>query len=129
LTLLAQILPPFGVLVAIHLVWIGADEPGGKFQAAAVLAAMWVLVMMAGLRQPPAVGSRGWRGLLVLGALIFIAIGIAGIWLADAFLAYPEGLAKPLIIAIEVALTGSVAVVLALLLAGPPTRVHPRGAG
>jgi multisubunit Na+/H+ antiporter MnhB subunit len=129
LTLLAQILPPFGVLVAIHLVWIGADEPGGKFQAAAVLAAMWVLVMMAGLRQPPAVGSRGWRGLLVLGALIFIAIGIAGIWLADAFLAYPEGLAKPLIIAIEVALTGSVAVVLALLLGGPPTRVHPRGAG
>jgi hypothetical protein len=90
---------------------------------------MWVLVMMAGLRQPPAVVARGWRELLVVGASLFIAIGIAGIWLADAFLAYPEGLAKPLIIAIEVALTGSVAVVLALLLGGPPTRVHPRGAG
>jgi uncharacterized MnhB-related membrane protein len=126
LTLLAQVLPPFGILIAIHLVWIGADEPGGKFQAAAVLAAMWVLVMMAGLRQPPAVVARGWRELLVVGASLFIAIGIAGIWLADAFLASPEGLAKPLIIAIEVALTGSVAVVLALLLAGPPAGAHRR---
>jgi multisubunit Na+/H+ antiporter MnhB subunit len=53
LTLLAQLLPPFGILVGIHLVWNGADDPGGKFQGATVLAAMWVLIMMAGLREPP----------------------------------------------------------------------------
>ena len=125
LDLLARILPPFGVLVGIHLVWNGADEPGGKFQGATVLAAMWVLVMMAGLRQPPMIGSRRVRWFLVVGALLFIAVGIAGVWLAGDFLAYPHGWAKPLIIAIEVGLTGSVALVLGLLLAGPPA-VGPR---
>lgn len=120
LTLLAQILPPFGILVAIHLVWVGADDPGGKFQGATVLAAMWVLVLAAGLRRPPSVTSRPLRLALVFGPLLFIGIGVAGIWLADAFLAYPQGYAKPLIIAIEAALTLSVAAILGLLLAGPP---------
>lgn len=119
LTLLAQVLPPFGILVGIHLLWVGADEPGGKFQGAAVLAAMWVLVLVAGLRRPPAQAGRPMRWLIVLGSLVFIAIGLSGIWLAGAFLAYPAGLAKPLILAIEFALTPSIAVILVLLLLGP----------
>ena len=120
-TLLAQVLPPFGILVGVHLVWAGADDPGGKFQGATVLAAMWVLVMVAGLRRPPLIGNRTLRLLLVAGALCFIAVGVAGIWLADAFLAYPPGYAKPLILLIEAALTPSVALVLGLLLAGAPS--------
>jgi hypothetical protein len=39
---------------------------------------------------------------------------------ADAFLGYPEALTKPLILLIEAAKTLSVAVALALLVAGPP---------
>lgn len=120
LILLARVLPPIGIVVAVHLVWVGADGPGGKFQGAAVLAAMWVLVLVAGLRRSPLVTSRGLRLLLILGPLLFVAIGIAGIWLAGAFLAYPEGQAKPLILTIEAGLTLSVALVLGLLLAGPP---------
>jgi len=42
--------------------------------------------------------------------------------LADAFLAYPAGYAKPLIVAVEVALTLSIAVTLGMLGAGPPER-------
>ena len=130
LTLLAQVLPPFGILVAIHLVWVGAEDPGGKFQGAAVLAAMWVLVLVAGLGRAPRVTSQAARRLLVLGPLVFVGIGIAGVWLAGAFLAYPEEWAKPLILAIEAALTLSVALVLGLLLAGPPVAdgggVEPR---
>jgi len=128
LTLLAQVLPPFGILVGVHLVWAGADDPGGKFQGATVLAAMWVLVLVAGLREPPAVRGRSLRLLLVVGALFFVGVGVAGIWLADAFLAYPEGLAKPLILAIEIVLTPSIAVILGLLLAGPPVAEGPSGA-
>ena len=56
LTLLAQVLPPVGILVGIHLLWIGADAPGGKFQGAVVLAAMWVLVLVAGLQAAPGPG-------------------------------------------------------------------------
>ena len=81
---------------------------------------MWVLVLVAGLRQPPRVTSRPMRGLAVIGSLLFVGIGTAGVWLGGAFLAYPEGLAKPLILAIETALMLSVAVILGLLLAGPP---------
>ena len=119
LTLLAQVLPPFGILVGVHLLWVGADAPGGKFQGAVVLAAMWVLVLVAGLRRPPALASRPLRWLTVLGSLVFVAIGLSGIWLAGAFLAYPEGLAKPLILVIEIVLTPSIAVILGLLLLGP----------
>lgn len=121
LTLLARVLPPFGILIGVHLVWVGANEPGGKFQGATVLAAMWVLVLMAGLARPPAIRGRNLRGLIVVGAVAFIAVGAAGIWSAGHFLAYPEHAAKPLILIIEAALTLSVAVILGLLLAGPPS--------
>ncbi len=86
---------------------------------------MWVLVIVAGLRRPPPVTSRAMRWLVAVGSLLFVGIGTAGIWLAGAFLAYPDGLAKPLILAIEAALTLSVAVILGLLLAGPPEAERP----
>jgi multisubunit Na+/H+ antiporter MnhB subunit len=127
LTLLAQVLPPFGILVGVHILWVGADAPGGKFQGGVILAAMWVLVLVAGLRRPPALAGRPLRWLIVLGSLAFIAIGLSGVWLAGAFLAYPEGLAKPLILAIEILLTPSLAAILGLLLLGPP--VADRGGG
>jgi hypothetical protein len=60
------------------------------------------------------------RVLVLIGTLVFIGIGVAGVWLADVFLGYPEGYAKPLILIIEAVLTLSVAVILGLLLAGPP---------
>jgi hypothetical protein len=41
---------------------------------------------------------------------------------ADGFLAYPPGFAKPLILVIETAMTLSVAAALACLIAGPPER-------
>jgi hypothetical protein len=60
---------------------------------------------------------------LVIGPLVFIAIGLAGVATAGAFLAYPEGYAKPLIVAIELALMPSLALTLALILAGAPQRI------
>ena len=42
LAFLAQLLPPLGIVVAIHIVWVGANEPGGAFQGGAILAAMCV---------------------------------------------------------------------------------------
>ena len=125
LTLLAQLLPPLGLLVGTHLFWTGADNPGGAFQGGTVLAAMWVLTMVAGLTRPPAVGRRQVRVLLVIGPAVFLAIGLAGMGLADAFLAYPQGYAKPLILAIEAVLTLSIAAALGLLLAGSPAPNEP----
>lgn len=126
LAYIARVLPPLGIIVGIYIFWIGADYPGGKFQAATILAAMWLLVIMAGLADTPPI-SRTWlRVGLVVGPLAFIAIGVAGAVTAGAFLGYPEGYAKPLIIIIEIALMPTLVLVLALLLAGAPQRAVRR---
>jgi multisubunit Na+/H+ antiporter MnhB subunit len=122
LAYLARVLPPIGLVVGVYIFWIGADLPGGKFQGASIIAAMWLLAVMAGLSDAPPV-SRTWLRLaLIAGPVVFIAIGTAGISAAGAFLAYPDGLAKPLIKAIEWALMPSLALTLALILAGVPER-------
>jgi multisubunit Na+/H+ antiporter MnhB subunit len=124
LVFLAQLLPPVGIMVGIYMCWAGADEPGGAFQGGAVLAAMWILVMVAGLRDVPPISRTWMRLLMVVGPVIFFVVGLAGFVVADAFLAYPEGYAKPLIIAAEAALTLSIGVTLGLLAAGPPERMR-----
>ncbi len=126
LTFLAQLLAPVGILVGIHIFWIGSVAPGGEFQGATILAAMWILAMMAGLVDAPAVSRRWLRLVLVAGPAVFLAIGLAGFAMAGAFLAYPEAHAKLLILTIEVPVTLSIAATLALLVAGPPERARQR---
>lgn len=122
LVYLARVLPPIGVVIGIYIFWVGADHPGGKFQGATVIAAMWLLVMMSGLRDAPSTGRRRLRAVLILGPMVFIALGLLGVPAAGALLAYPDGWAKPWIIVIEAALLPSLAVTLVLLLVGPPQR-------
>jgi multisubunit Na+/H+ antiporter MnhB subunit len=118
----ARVLPPIGIVAGTYVLWIGADHPGGKFQGATIMAAMWLLVMMAGLVDAPPI-SRAWlRGLLVAGPLLFIAVGVVGLATAGAFLAYPLGFAKPLILVIEFALMPTLTLVLGLMLLGVPKR-------
>jgi len=118
----ARTLPPLGVLLGIHLMWTGADAPGGAFQGGTVLAAMWLLVMMAGVRDAPAIRERWLRLALVSGPVVFLAVGLVGMLAAGAFLAYPVAIAKPLILLIEVPMLLTIALALGLLVAGPPER-------
>ena len=122
LAYVARVLPPIGIVAGSYIFWVGADHPGGKFQGATILAAMWLLVMMAGLADAPPIARRWLRAGLVAGPLVFIAIGLAGVAIAGAFLGYPDGLAKPLIVVIELALLPSLALILGLLLLGAPQR-------
>ncbi len=122
LTFLAQVLPPIGIVTGIYMLWVGADAPGGAFQGGTIIAAMWLLVMMAGLTDAPPVSNRRMRLALIAGPLLFLIVGFGGLWLGDAFLAYPVAYAKPLILVIEFAMTLTVAVTLGLLIAGPPER-------
>ncbi len=122
LAYLARLLAPIGVVVGLYIFWAGADYPGGKFQGATILAAMWLLVMMAGLVDAPPIGRPALRRALVLGPLVFIAIGFFGVVSSGAFLAYPTAYAKPLILAIEFALLPSLTLILGLLLLGAPRR-------
>jgi multisubunit Na+/H+ antiporter MnhB subunit len=120
LVLLARLLPPVGIVVGIYLLWVGAAAPGGAFQGGAILAAMWLLAMLAGLARVPGVTRRWLRRVVTAGPAAFLAVGLAGFALPGGFLSYPEQYAKPLIIAVEVVLTLSIAAVLGMLVAGPP---------
>ena len=122
LAYLARVLPPIGIIVGTYIFWIGADLPGGKFQGATLLAAMWLLVVMAGLADATPISRRWLRVGLVAGPAVFIVVGIAGSAFAGAFLGYPDGLAKALIKVIEWALFPSLALTLALIVAGAPQR-------
>jgi uncharacterized MnhB-related membrane protein len=122
LAYLGRVLPPIGIVIAIYILWVGADAPGGKFQGATILAAMWLLVIMAGLTDVPPVSRTSLRLGLVAGPAVFIAAGAVGAATAGAFLAWPSGLEKALIVVVEVALMPSLAITLGLLLDGAPQR-------
>ena len=122
LAFIARVLPPIGIVVGVYIFWIGADHPGGKFQGATIVAAMWLLAMLAGLADAPPVRRRWVRALLVAGPIAFIAVGVVGVYTAGAFLGYPDGWAKPLILVIEFALMPSLAFTLGLVVAGAPER-------
>ncbi len=117
---LAQALVPIGVLIGIHIFWVGADAPGGAFQGGALLAAMWMMAMMAHLTEPPRIDARWLRLALAAGPAVFLVIGLAGIFIAGSFFAYPPSLAKPIILFIETFMVLSIAVALPMLVAGPP---------
>lgn len=125
LPLLARTLPPLGITYGIYMTWAGADVPGGAFQGGTVLAAMWLLVIIAGLTRFPPAGSTALRLAVVAGPVVFLLIGFAGFLNPGLFLSYPEGYAKPLIVVMELALTLSIAVILGLLVAGPPQGRRP----
>jgi multisubunit Na+/H+ antiporter MnhB subunit len=120
LPLLARTLPPIGITYGIYMTWAGADVPGGAFQGGTVLAAMWILAVIAGLTRLPPVSSAPLRLAVAAGPVVFLVIGFAGFLSPGLFLAYPQGFAKPLIVVMELALTLSIAVILSLLVAGPP---------
>ena len=122
LTFFAQLLPPIGILVGVRIFWIGADEPGGAFQGGAILAAMWMIIMMARLAEAPAISEPWIRIALALGPIVFLGTGVLGFVAAGGFLAYPAGFAKPVIIFVEIFMTLSIAATLPMLVAGPPIR-------
>jgi multisubunit Na+/H+ antiporter MnhB subunit len=122
LVFLARVLAPIGMVIGVQMFWVGADDPGGAFQGGAILAAMWMIVMMARLTEPPRIGSGWLRLALIAGPAVFLIVGLAGPFMAGSFFAYPAGFAKPVILFIEAFMVLSIAVTLPLLVAGPPGR-------
>ena len=118
---LAQMLAPVGALIAIHIFWTGANAPGGAFQGGALLAAMWMVTMMARLTDPPRIDTQWLRLALVAGPAVFLISGLAGAVVAGAFFASPPSLAKPIILFIEAFMVLSIAAALPMLVAGPPS--------
>lgn len=119
---------PLMLIVAGYLLWAGSSRPGGAFQAGAVLAAAGVLLRLAGVALPGFDRPALLRGGLVVGLLVFIAVGAAAMAGGGALLEYPVARAGALIVLIELALTLSIALaLLSLFRLAPPHADHPGG--
>lgn len=114
LTTFARLMVPLAVLVATYFLWVGAKQPGGAFQAAAILAAGGVLIVVSGGSAPRCV-KRRWRLLLVGGLGVFLLVGLLGMAWGGNFLELSPQWAGGMILVVETALTISMALILIVL--------------
>lgn len=115
---LVRLLVPLLVLAGGYLLWRGTSAPGGAFQAGAMLAAAGVTMRLAG-RPTVAVLSAGrFRTALLVGFLVFLSVAVLTMLFNDNLFQLPRSGAGLVILAIETAVTVSIAVVLVSLYVG-----------
>lgn len=118
LTFLSRILVPVIILIAGYLLTAGFDASGGAFQAGAILAAAGVLLILAGRSVPLPDEGLPIRFGLAIGLAAFVAVGVAGMLVADAFLDYPQHNATHIVLFLEVGVSVSVALALLEMFVG-----------
>lgn len=122
---LTRLLVPLFILVSAYVVWIGAHEPGGAFQAGAMLSAAGILLVLAGWQPPALLGRAPLRVALILGLAVFAIVALSTLVTGRALLQYPPSYAGGLILLIECAATIAIGVTLTLLFIGTaPTDKH-----
>lgn len=122
LTATLAIVVPVSIVVAGDLLWMGADHPGGAFQAGTVLSGAGIMLILADRLNRRFFSDWRYRLAVVAGVAVFVVVGLGVMAVGEQFLQYPAGLAKTLILAIETAAMASVAVVFIILfdaVAGP----------
>jgi multisubunit Na+/H+ antiporter MnhB subunit/uncharacterized MnhB-related membrane protein len=117
---LVRLLAPLIVLVSGYILWAGTGQPGGAFQAGAVLSAAGVLLVVAGVVPPPTLQPVHQRVPLLIGLSFFLAVGLGVMPAGQNFLQYPPAATSTLILLIETALTLSIALTLLSLFVGGP---------
>ena len=117
---------PLLLVVAGFLLWAGAHQPGGAFQAGSVLAAAGVLLRLAGVTADWLDNAVLVRAGLALGLLTFLGIGMLVTLAGAPFLTYPAAYAGTLILVIELTLTLSIGLtLLSLFRLNPPYADDP----
>jgi multisubunit Na+/H+ antiporter MnhB subunit len=114
-----RLILPVLILFSAYMVWVGKDEPGGAFQAAALLAAGGIIGCMASAN-PLAHGlpAAGLRIMVSAGFAVFLSLGVL-FWIQNgAFLKFAPVTAGWSILLIEVLATISIALSLIVLFLG-----------
>lgn len=107
-------LAPALVVLGGYVLWIGAQEPGGALQAAALWAAALILLELVGRGLLPR--STGLAlGLSALGVIVFFGAGTAAVALTGTPLDWPAELAGAIILGIEIVAGGALAIGFAAL--------------
>lgn len=120
-----HVMAPLMIVVAGYLLWVGGHAPGGAFQAGAVLAALGVLLRLAGSAWSRELSESAERWLLISGLAIFLAIGFGTISTERHLLEFSPRIAKWLILLIEVVATLSIAAILLALYGSGTLRDAP----
>lgn len=120
---LLSILVPMSILVSTHLLLAGTAEPGGAFQAGAVLAAGGVALILTGQLRPDDRPGMVTQLAVTFGLLVFVAVGVGVLAFGHSLLVLPGAWA---VYFIETAMTVSIGLTLALLFAGAPALVRRR---
>lgn len=118
LAFLARALLPVMILIAGYLLIAGLEAAGGAFQAGAILASAGVLMILSGRALPLRKYSAPVRAGLAIGLVAFLAVGISGMLVGNAFLDYPQHGAGTLVLLLEAAVTVSIALALLELFVG-----------
>jgi len=110
---------PVLILFSAYMVWVGKDEPGGAFQAAALLAAGGIIGCMTGAN-PLADGlpDTGLRIMVSAGFAVFLSLGVLFWVQSGTFLRFSPVTAGWSILLIEVMATISIALSLIVLFLG-----------
>ncbi len=125
----SRVLVPLMVLVSGYLLYAGSHAPGGAFQAGAVLGSAIVLSRLAGLAHFERYNSS-FLVASMLGFASFLSIAVIPLAAGRNFIEYSHKSAHILILAIEAALTISIAIILYTLFyegSAIPPRSHPGG--
>jgi multisubunit Na+/H+ antiporter MnhB subunit len=121
-----RLLGPAMVVSGVYLLWAGTSQPGGAFQAGAILGAFGVLMVLSGLLSPSLGRGGVVRAGLAVGFAVFLLVGALAGLATGAFLQYPVSLQYGLILAIECFLTFSIALTLTALFTTTPPATPPR---
>jgi multisubunit Na+/H+ antiporter MnhB subunit len=114
-------LVPALIITGAYLLWIGSSEPGGAFQAGALLAAAGVLLRLAGFAQAGLPAGMGLRITIVAGIAVFASVGLLVMLTGGFYLEYPPAWAGMLILLIETAAMFSItATLIVAFLGGRP---------
>lgn len=105
---------PVLLLLAFWLLVAGSSQPGGAFQSGAVLAGLLILLRVAQVPVSRRV-IRALPALLVAGVIAFLAAGLLGPAMGQAWLAWDPAWAFAAVFSIEVLLTCGIAAALSLL--------------
>lgn len=116
-TLVAVILP-LAALIAMHLLWIGSDQPGGAFQAGSLLAGAGVLLLLTGTLLPASKSRALVRLALVAGVVSLCVLVLAPMLRGQVAMAY---LGRGSLLFAEALMMVSIATSLTLLFAGRPS--------
>lgn len=117
--LLTWLLPTM-VLSAGYLLWAGAVQPGGAFQAGALLSSVGILLLLDRQLVPAYSSAFGLRLGLTAGLAAFAGVGLGTTFWDLPLLTYPQGWEKWLILSIETLLTLSISLTLVMLYSATP---------